>query len=171
MYLVFGIAPNECKNKWNHTWDGNCENFYFFIHFSTHILGSDYPSNNCASWKSMFIFVFTWSPLRNVYWISLFASSQSKIEALWVAHYLVGLSFKDMSRTEIIFSSATFLPIKVTKLFNSKVSSYVGWSLISVPIHLVSLIGAQCIENISYEPCCQLLKDSSKSSSADCILL
>jgi hypothetical protein len=103
--------------------------------------------------------------------MACFASSHSIIEALWVAHHLAGVSCKAKSRTKILCSSAIFSSMLARKLCTSEVPLYVGGSLTSVPIHLISLTVVHRLENHSYEPCCQLSNVASESSSTDCMLL
>jgi hypothetical protein len=84
--------------------------------------------------------------------MACFVSSHSVIEALCVAHHLVGVSCKAKSITWILLSISIFSSMLARKLCTYEVPSYVGGSLTLVLIYLVSLKVVHHLDNPSYEP-------------------
>jgi len=171
MYQDFGIGHSKWRYNWTHRWEDTSATHHYFKQCSICTLGSDYPSNSCASSKYICISSFSWSLHWNRNRMDLFVYSHSIIKAMWVAHHLAGVSWKAKSKTKILWSVVIFSSMLVRKLSTSKVPSYVGCSLTSVPIHIVSLTFARHLENHSYEPFCKLSNANFESSSIDCMLL
>jgi len=108
MYQGFGIRCSEWRNTWTHRWEGTSATHHSFKQFSIRTLGSYCPSNNYAYWKSICISSFSWYLLWNLHRMAWFTSSHSIIKALWVAHHLAGVSYKDKSRTKILWYVVIF---------------------------------------------------------------